>query len=253
MTKNRAIFAAFLMLTFAAPVHARAAAGAAVCDLPQSEFDALLAVQNDPKLSYLDELRAELRLRKSLLSKTVDCAIQRASALKAELKATPVADEEMRNAQTRMMNRIDDVLTYYSLEREKIPDLGLEGSKRFASNLEAWRAGNYAPITRTTSNIMLWSGNQNLIAIAKSRMNQMGYTIGLLNLIGNNGLQELWNGAQESFKTTLSLNREAHDALINSGGGSQTLDLIKSSLGALSDTYQKLFELGNALTNAPEK
>ncbi|GEM_PF-1546112 len=221
------------------------------CGVSEEKFNALRSVQSDPSLSYLDELTSELRIRKELLSETVGCAIQEALSLQSTLKTTSVNDQEIKSAQTQLEDRLADALNYYGLQKAKIPDLGIQGSKDFAASLQAWREGTYAPIAKEASNVIIWAGNQGLIATAENRMNQMGHTMELLNLVGNTDLTTLWNDAQESFKTTLDINQKARDALRVIGDAKQTLDLIKSSLDALALTYQKLFELNNRLVNNP--
>ncbi|HUZ92438.1 MAG TPA: hypothetical protein VNG29_00370 [Candidatus Paceibacterota bacterium] len=220
------------------------------CTLNQDEFVKLAAVENDPTLGYLAELTQELQIRKELLSETMDCAIAQATALQTSLAAISTPDAGVKAARAQAKNLLGNAITYYGLQKSNIPNLGIQGSKNFAASLEAWRAGNYAPVAKEASDILIWTGNQNLIVTAQTRMNQMGHTMGILDLAGESNLTALWSDAQANFKATLNFNDAARAALGNGGGPDEALGDIKLSLDALSVAYQKLSDMNNVITNS---
>ena len=57
---------------------------------PRDDLAAIKTIQNNASLSYLDELQQELTARRSLLSKTIQCAKTEAEQAKTNLDGVTV-------------------------------------------------------------------------------------------------------------------------------------------------------------------
>lgn len=219
------------------------------CVLNQSRFD--LLVSSADSQNYFEKLRQELRLRKELVSNTITCAIEEASALKTGVdKLSDV--ETGKTVGLRISDLLDNALGYYKLQLGKVSDLGLEGSRYFAKDLLIWRKGNYGPIAKTASNFIMWSENQNLVRTAKNRLNQVGGAVTILKLIENESVQKKWDDVNRLFNIVLVENQNAKRGLENIDPPGETLTSIKLSLESLSEMYKTLSELVteiNALTS----
>jgi hypothetical protein len=229
------------------------AADQPACNLSQDKFDELKAVENNASLNYLDEIREELSIRKQLLGETVDCAIEEADNLKINLNNTSVNDPMMQNLKKRFMDQIDSAENYFTLQKSKIGDLGLQGSKDFAKNFSDWRDGNYKPSAENAGNLIIWAGNQNLIQSARTRINQISNAVTLLKIVDNDEIQNLWNDAQTNFSDALKENQAAANSLLVFAQPEEPSAHIKSSLNSLSLTYKNFLDLVGTINKSLTK
>ncbi|OGZ52739.1 MAG: hypothetical protein A3B25_00900 [Candidatus Ryanbacteria bacterium RIFCSPLOWO2_01_FULL_48_26] len=218
------------------------------CSLSQIKFDALLSA-NDSQ-NYFQKLQKELAARKELISIVVGCAIEEAATLKARIDTSD--NTETKDTRAKISNLLGNAAEYYKLQLEKVPDLGIEGSRYFSKDLLVWRQGNYAPIAKTASNFIVWSENQNLFRTAKNRLDQISGAVTILKVIENESVQKKWVEINELFKNALTENQNAKEGLQNFDPPEKTLASIKLSLESLSSTYKMLSTLVeeiNALTS----
>lgn len=219
------------------------------CALNQSKFDVLLSA--DDSQNYFKRLKEELVLRKELISNTIACSIEEASALRARVDKS--SDSQIKEAGRKISGLLWDAIGYYNLQLTKVPDLGLEGSRYFAKDLLVWRRGNYAPIAKTALNFIVWSENQSLVRTAKNRLDQIGGAVTILKLIENESVQKKWEEAGELFNAAATENKNARLNLENLGSPEETLASIKLSLKNLSDTYTTLSDLVTEIKDLTSK
>ncbi|MDR3582168.1 MAG: hypothetical protein P4L67_02745 [Candidatus Pacebacteria bacterium] len=212
------------------------------CGLTADDVAQIGAIQSDPTLSATEEITKELAVRKQLIGKTISCAQADVQSLQKALAAAPVSGDAAAGIQTQLQGRLNDAAIFYTLELGKLNDAGISGSESIARDILAWRAGTYAPLLGQVNNFILWTGNQNLFSTAQTRMNQTQQAVSFFeSASANTDLQNAFDAAYSSFRTAKSTNANAQAALAQSLPSDQSLLLIKQSLDALSDTYQKFF------------
>jgi len=256
-------FAAFAAL-FAAAIGAqvvRAATGASAsgrgtgvstasannCTPSPADLKKISAIENDPTLSYSDEIRAELTVRKQLLGATLTCAQNEANALQASLNAiTPAGGTA--NLRSQLSSKLDDAANFYNIELTKLDSVGIAGSEAIAREALAYRTGSYEPLAGEVNNFILWSANQGLFVTAQARMDATSRAVSfLLNATPNSGLQNAFAAAQTSFNNATSQNQAAENALTQSLPPGQSLLLIQQSLASLADTYQQFSNVSSII------
>lgn len=242
-----------LILLFALTLPAaktKADDSSASCALNPDKFDELKSIEEGVWLNPLDEIKAELGVRKELLSETVDCAIKEATELQSSLNSADISNADLKNFKSQLLDQTESDINYYEVQKSKIADLGLQGSKDFAKSLSGWRDGNYETAAKLASNLIIWAGNQNLIEAAQNRIDQLSQVMSLLKIADNDEIQGPWENAQTNFKNARDYNQLAADNLKNFGSPDESLADIKSSLEALSSTYQNFFDLISAIKTA---
>jgi len=212
------------------------------CGLTATDFEAISKIQNDPTLGYLDEVKAELVARKSLLSKTILCAKASATEQKTALENAPVTDN-FQNLKTQWLGKLDDATAYYDLELDKTNNAGINGTQTIARDVLAWRENNYATLAANISNFVLWSQNQNLFTTADARLAQVQNLLSSPLFAENGDLQSDLQQAAVSLKTAEDQNTAAKNALGQSLPPDQSASLIQQSLSSLSETYQHFFDI----------
>lgn len=212
------------------------------CAPSTAAFNEIQAIQNDPTLSYLDEIKSELAARRSLLSQTIVCAKSETESLKANLNDA-VIDPSFQVTRSQLSDKLDSSAAYYDIELAKVNTAGIGGTKAIAKEILAWRAGTYAPLAANVSNFILWSENQTLFSVADDRLAQIGNLAASVPFSENSQLQSDFQAATVSLQTAESKNSEAKLALAQSVSSDQSLALIQQSLDALSSTYQHFFDI----------
>lgn len=246
-TFKATIIVGFLALCGTAFLHTASVAHAAnttaaICNPTAADIAQIAAIQNDPTLSALDEVREELAARKSLVGQTIMCAQADATSLQALLDSATTTDSASANLKLELSSRLNDAANFYNLELTKLNGTGIAGSEAIAQEVLAWRAGSYEPLRGEVSNFILWSGNQGLFATAQNRMQQTAQAVSFLEgASGNTDLAASFAAAQNSFNAAEQQNNAAENALTQSLPAAQSLALIKQSLDSLSLTYQNFF------------
>lgn len=252
MTQGKTIIVGFVFLTailFVTNVKVLAA-DKSTCSLNQDKFDELKSIQNNPLSDYLEELN----VRKALLLNTVNCAIEEAANLQMNLNSTATNDADVKKLASQLAGRLRDAIEYFEIQKSKVADLGLQGSRDFARNLKDWRDGNYKPAAKLSSNLIIWNRNQVILETAQNRITQVARTMNLLKLIDNEKIQGLFNDAQTNFKEALDYNQKAKDSLLRGfEAPDESLDAIKLTLESLAKTYQKFFDLNSLVNIAPSR
>lgn len=217
------------------------------CAPSAADLAKLTAVRNDPTLSYSDELKAELAVRKELLSETITCAQTEASNLQASLSALTVTGDAA-NLSTELSGKLNDAVNFYSIELNKLNTVGIAGSQAIAREVLAYRTGSYDPLAGDANNFIIWEGNQNLFATAQTRMDQTSRAVSFLeSATPNNDLQDAMTSARSKFQNAQSENQAALQALIQFQPPDQSLAIIQESLSSLSDTYQQFFNVSTII------
>ncbi len=229
----------FALLFFSGSVSFAHAADA--CALTKDDLISIQAVQSDSTLSYHDEVTQEAALRKSLLSKTILCAMADAEALKTQLGAATTTDSDSQAIQSQIEGQFDDTLSYYQLQLLKTNSAGIAGTQALASDLLGWRKGTYLPLVGQANNFMLWSHNQSLFATAAGRFGQIQKIVSFLAPAGDSSLASAFASAQTSFNVAQDQNGAAEAAMLKSAPADESLPLIQQSLKSLAATYQQFF------------
>lgn len=257
MNYSKAIALSMFSLAFAAGVvfvsglfgtpiaHAATAAASAVhvsaadgCGITQTDIAQIVTIQNDPTLSYTDEIKQELALRKLLVGETIDCAQQEVQTLQASLASTS-APSSAQQLQSQLVGDLNQATGFYNNELAKLNLVGIAGTKEIAQEVLTWRAGTFLPLSENVNNFILWAQNQNLFSTAQVRMTQTQRAVSFIEgATPNPTLQAALASAQSSFNDAQNENAEAQTALSESLSPDQTLGFIKQSLSSLSDTYK---------------
>lgn len=243
--KNIKISGVFLVAALFAAVAAFStlAAGSEQCGLNQAGFDELQAAEESVSLGKAGGLTKELAIRKQLLETAVDCAIGEADNLEMNLNNSATIDSAMQGVKNRLADQIDNAKNYLALQKSKISDLGLQGSKDFAKNLNEWREGNYKPSAENANSFILWTNNQILIQSGQARMNQISKIIAVLKVVDNDEIQSIWNEAQANFGEALKENQLARGGFLEFAAPDEMQTHIKSSLDYLSSTYNNFLDI----------
>lgn len=248
---KKILFTAAIMsvaaFSFFAKGHALAETG---CNLTPEQFEQLKNLQSGSVPDDRGKIREELNLRKSLLKSVVDCAINETESLKESFSAIKISDEETRSLQNQFLPWFSDMLNYYDLQKGLIGDLGLQGSKEFAKNFQTWRAGNFKPTAKLVADFILWSQNQELMQIAENRLSQMKRGVEIFGLGLNEEIRNGLADSEKEFKNAKSLNDGVKEKIRSYDSSDGTLDLIRSSLEALSSAYKKLFDLAEKINKS---
>ena len=217
------------------------------CGIDNSGFQKIEAIQNDPNLSYLDEVKAELAVRKDLLGQTIDCGKKEVDMLTVGLSKAPV-DGTTKNLKDAIAGKLNDAQNFYDIENAKVGGVGISGSQAIAKELLAWREGSLDPLSGEVNNFVLWTKNQDLFATAQSRMDDTDHAVKFIeNATPNDELTNELNAAHASFAGAQEKNAEAYAALSQFESADQSLALIKQSLDSLSDAYQHFSNIGDII------
>jgi hypothetical protein len=214
------------------------------CTPDSASFAKIEAIQNDPALGYLDEIKAELAVRKQLLTETIICAENEAKVLKTNLMAI-APSQDLTATQSELSGQLDEATSYYGIELQKADTAGLSGTEAIARDVLSWREGNYAPLAESVSNFILWSDNQAVFETAQNRLEQVQSLVGSVPFSENAELQGDFQEAVVSLQSAEDENTEAGQAFAQSAPPDQTLALIQGSLNDLATTYQHFFDISN--------
>jgi hypothetical protein len=219
------------------------------CAITQNDIAGIQAIQQDPALSYINELNQELAARKVLLIKTISCAEQNAQSLQSQLNSIHPAGAGAQMIQAQLSESLDATLKYYNSELGNADGAGISGTEQVARDVLSWRESNYAPLIGEVNNFALWNQNQALFTTAVSRMNQINQLASFLTAANNTDLSNAITVAQIDFKTASDANIAAQKGLSQSLPPDQSLALIQASLKALARTYQDFFNVSSIVQN----
>lgn len=206
----------------------------------ESRFQKLHAIQTDGTYNYVDGIRAQLEVRKSILFSIIDCAMLNVEKRREELKKT-APEFQNSKVQNDIARGLTDAANYYAYKRTIVPDLGIQGTQDLAAEILAWRAGTYAPLASRQDNFEIWAQNQPLFAKTGTRFSMISPIILSLAVLNRDDIQKSFESAQMTFNWAEDLNAKARAALDQ--GDPEAGPLIKSSLASLSDVYKKFMEI----------
>lgn len=223
-------------------------AHAADCGITTSDIAQIKAIQNDPTLSYSEEIKQELAVRKTLVGATITCAAKEVLTFQSSLASTSV-ESNAQPLQSQLLGNLNDASNFYNLELAKLSSVGISGSEAIAQEVLAWREGTFIPLSENVNNFILWAQNQNLFNTAEARMATTQRAVSFLESASPNAaLQTAFDGAQSSLGDAESENAAAKAALAQGLSPDQSLSLIKQSLDSLSTTYQGFFSVSTLIS-----
>lgn len=250
------VLAAALIFSQAGVAHAQEKPGAHLpnsgeCVLDANDFKELDFIKTDLGAGYSERIKRELEIRRSLLSKTVNCAVEEISGLELDFNGIQEKNRDVAILKSQFRGWFPDTLNYYAIQKSKISSLGLQGSKDFAQNLKDWRDGNYKPTAKIVSNFKLWAQNQELLDTAKNRLRQADFAIELVKDSSEYwGIRSALRDAEADLYRSLSSNQRVKELLRAYAPAEESLDAIKSSLKLLAGTYEKLFKVIESINAA---
>ena len=219
---------------------------APACGVTSDDLAAIQAIQNNPSLSYLDELQQELAARKQLLAKIISCAKTEAEGQKTALMSAAV-DPGFETLKTQWVDKLNEATSYYDLQLGKIDTAGISGTESIAQEVLAWRKDNYAPLAENVSNFIIWSENQTLFTAAENRLAQIKNLVDSPLFSENLDVQNDFGEATVSLTAAENENTSAKNAFAQSLSPDQPLLFIGQSLDNLSSTYQHFFDVSNLI------
>ena len=245
-----------LLLFLASPALAAETkqAPATLCGINSASINELETIQKNATLEYAQKIQKELGIRRTLLKTLVDCAIEETQNLQNDFDNVDQSDQTVKELKQQFYGWFQSTINYYKLRKKNIDDLGIGGSKEFAGNLAGWREGNHKATANIISNFVLWAKNQTLMQAAKNRFNQAVLAVDLLKITPEYWeVKRLLNEANGELQTALSLNQKAKNAIKTYAPPQESLDVTKESLSALASSYQKLFNLVDAIKKSLEE
>lgn len=222
------------------------AAPTSSCDITASDLAVIQAIQNDPTLSYAEEMRQELAARKNILTKTIQCAQNNTLQLQIELNNTSI-DPSIENIKVQFSDNLNNAVSYYNLQIQNVSGAGISGTKSIARSMLSWQDNTYAPLAENIINFITWAGNQSLFVAADQRLAQINNLIASPLFSENMDIQKDYQEAAVSLKAAEDQNSDAETAFAQSLPPEQTLLSVRQSLSLLSDTYQHFFDISNII------
>lgn len=207
----------------------------------------LVEIQNNPDLSYSQSLQDELKLRKGILHGVIDCSISEVKKLEDTTRNLPEPNNNVAFLKSKFLDRLSEAEDYYLLQKSKIGDQGLQGSKNMARFLRVWRSDTYASLAADAGNLIVWVKNQDLFNTASWRFRQITQTVNSLNLLEQEEIRTYYYEAEQRLNQAKALNEDAGLSLGRTSSPDDTANKIKASLNALSDTYQTFFDLATSV------
>jgi hypothetical protein len=227
-----------------------------MCAVTKDDIAGIKAIQNNPNLSYNEEVAQELTARKALLTKTIGCAGNEIDSLRETLSAVSTSSANVTSIQAQLTSKLDDATNYYDLEQQKLAGAGIVGTEQVAREVLAWRGNVLVPLGGQVDNFAVWSGNQPLFTAATTRMAQVGRIVSFLAATNDNDLASIFGKAQASFQNAQSENNDALKSIAQSLPSGQVSALMRESLQSLADTYQNFFSISTIIqgvTSQPSK
>ena len=214
------------------------------CDLSR-EYESFVSATKYPSYSP-EDIQKELSARMALLGATIDCATKDIESLMAEI-AVPGNDmvEEVRG---RVLESLEGAIRFYSLRKDSIKDQGIQGTKDLAREIRIWRDNNYQVLADRVKNFLVWESNQALFEKASERLSQSQFFVTSLKFLENQDAEKIYFDAKSRLENAEDLNKRAGSAISNGLPSDETLNIIKRSLVALSDTYKSFLEISGQLT-----
>lgn len=209
----------------------------------------LAALHAAPPPDELEALRKELVARRALLGTILDCALAEAHASRASIASLRTSDPEVLALEHALRAKLDNLINYYALERSRVSDFGLHGSREAARALKERRLADHLPLLEHIKNFLLWSKNHDLIRTADLRLKHIESTLAALKLDYHPEVAPLIAGARDAFRNAQTAHRDAQNALHELRSPQETLDRIRDSLESLSRTYHTFLGLSTAVNS----
>lgn len=210
------------------------------CALDPKEFAALQNLNQESP----DAVREELAIRKTLLTKVLDCLDAEVGAERAELNRTSVSDPRMGAARNNLIVGLEDAARYYQTERERVTNAGLRAAKDVAAAIRDWRANTFLPQQARVHTFISWTRNAEFLAVASRRLEELERSVQLLALIDRDDIQSLFADAEGNFHAAEDFHARAQRELVN---GLDPSSSMKLSLEALSRAYASFIELSKLI------
>jgi hypothetical protein len=214
-------------------------------------FDDQLVALNEVRMqasgSSLTDTRAEVVVRREILRAVTTCVIKEAEELRNKLTTLSLrSNGETERVRTFLHGELNSTLTFYHIQFSKINDLGIRGSQDAARQLKEWRINIYRPLADRVVNFIIWNKNTELLDIANRRVDDVFR--GTAAFGNSKETETLLETTRMRLEEAHNNHRRAGELFAQSARSGnvhaeETLDAIKDSLHALSETYKALFDL----------
>jgi hypothetical protein len=243
-----AVAALFAPYVAGAEVIGVSAAGAAEpkCEF-QDDIAALKAAQSPViPMSTSTPVVDELALRKEILNKVIDCALEEARSLETGVKKVEVHSDDAKHLSEVILRRIQTLIRSYESLSGQLDDASEEKTRDLAKEVGALRKQEYAGLWEASRSFVVWNTNQELIDRASKRLSEIRQTLSGLKYGGNDQIGEIMERASVYLLRAKEANYRAMQS-IERFESSMVLGHFKSTLDNLHDMYQTLISLSGAL------
>lgn len=202
-----------------------------------------LASLQEKSRAGLESVRAELALRKRILTATLACSTSDARMLEESIAKLELTDPNLQPVRERELQNVREAIAFYESKNAAVSTQGIRGTQDIARNVADWRASNYLPLKARVEGLILWTKNQEFFSSAEKRLTQIQKTVSRLQLNENKEVVDLLSQAEEDLSSATKLNASIHAGFLSGSDTDANLDRIKESLSALSQTYAHFFEI----------
>lgn len=240
-TATLAVLAFFVAIAInVSPVNAEA-------DPPSCQFKGYIQELEDLPADYYGDpaarVRAELTIRKKILTVIIDCAAEEARTLREKIEEVPAEGTSVATLRARFLETLQNAVQYYAEARSRVDTLGIGGSKDLAREIRTWRADTYTPTATQALNFLVWTKNQELFEAANGRLTDVKTAIKSLKLTDDETARALLEESVASLKEANDHNNRSRTELEQFPPPPDTLSTIQRSLEKLAHTYELFFKL----------
>jgi hypothetical protein len=212
------------------------------------KFKELQNVLENKDSDYLTRYNQELRLRKEILSKILDCLISDSENYKITLLNLNITKPAVSDLRKILINDLDKTIDYFNFRKSQVQNLNLDGLKYTARSLKEDRESRFIPLNQKINVFILWNKNEELFNLAQNRINEINKTIKLFKFGESEEIQSLFNNVSDKLKIALERHNNAWNAIDNFDYEKSNA-LIQESLNNLLDAYSLLYDLSKKIAD----
>lgn len=230
---------AIALVLFFGMAFAETAKAAPNCDVSSG-------LENLEKAKSGENDKNELDVRRELLSNIAECSKEEAkNGLEALKNFEPV--DSLKDAKLHIEERLAASIEYANIEKSRLADVGLRGTRDIARSLKEWRMNTLLPASGNASNLILWHKSNDLIVIAESRQKQINQSLKILKLSDREEIKSSVSAANSNLEVARKNQERAEKALREMADPKETAALIHSSLYELSKAYGSFFKISEGV------
>lgn len=182
---------------------------ASVCELNKA-LDELLVIK-DGSLTGVARDRAELKVRKGVVTQTIICANIEISGTEKNLNDLALIAPEDEALHTQFLLSLKASKDQYAIYSDAVAtSTGLFDIKNLAEDILTWRKDKYIPLLGQINDFILVISNEQSTKIARSRFDKISSTISILRLSNVASIKSLLDEASVLTSKADKLNTEAH-------------------------------------------